>query len=94
MKTFTSYHLGQIAFEIDMTAQGNAYHGNSLLVALDIPDLSNEDKTILKWALKGKYNHSLQNVALNILKNASDKELKEYSKAWSKHNDYIDKEFG
>lgn len=94
MEAFTSYHLGQIAFEIDMTAQGNAYYGNSLLVALDIPELSSEDKTILKWALKGNYNHSLQNVALNILKHAKPNEVREYNLAWKRHNDYIDREHG
>ncbi len=41
------YGLIQIAAELRKTAQGEAYYGNALRVAKDIPGVTDEDRSIL-----------------------------------------------
>jgi len=41
------YNLKQIASEIQATAEGRAFYGNALFVAMDFPFLTAEDKNII-----------------------------------------------
>jgi len=65
------YDNKQVAKELMVTASGDAYYGNALYVALDIPGLTENEKDILKCYLAGTYpkygNHiSLQDIAIKI----------------------------
>lgn len=41
------YNVERIAWEMEQTALGNAFYGNALRVAKDIPSLSDEDLSLL-----------------------------------------------
>ena len=43
----STYNLKQIANEIQATAEGRAFYGNALFVAMDLPFLTAEDKNII-----------------------------------------------
>lgn len=61
------YLLNRIAWEIEQTALGNAFFGNSLYVARDVPGLSDEQREILTrfatGAQQGTDHVTLQSVA-------------------------------
>ncbi len=45
-----TYDLARIAQELDETALGNSYYGNSLYVALDLPCITNNDRDcLIRW---------------------------------------------
>lgn len=46
-KAAGSYSLHRIAWELAQTASGNAYHGNALRVAKDLPGLCDTDRALL-----------------------------------------------
>ena len=49
----TKYDHKQIAKELEATANGDAYYGNSLYVALDLPWTTQNDKSMLHRYLLG-----------------------------------------
>ena len=48
-----AYDDNQIAHELEQTALGNSYYGNSLYVALDMPVATDADKRMLHRYLHG-----------------------------------------
>jgi len=62
-----SYGLQRIASEIEDTALGRAYYGNSIYVARDLPFLTEEEVRELSAALDGEINSwRLQEIANKI----------------------------
>lgn len=47
------YDKHQIAKELKATALNEAYYGNALYVAMDIPSLTKDDRIVLKRYLRG-----------------------------------------
>lgn len=47
------YDLKRIAFELDATANGISYYGNALYVALDLPEITAKEKSMLNRYLYG-----------------------------------------
>lgn len=79
----TPYYTKQIAYELTQTALGHAYFGNALLVAIDLPCVTNEQKECIKRWLVGKEaiksgadTFMLQHIALDIL--AYDDQVTQY----------------
>lgn len=71
----SKYSLRKIAAELLSTAQGEAYHGNSLRVAKDIPGISSIERSTLDAWLTGRvdnnpfhYRMLLQDIAIKILR--------------------------
>ena len=67
------YDNKQIAKRLQDTAQGEYYDGNSLLVAKDIPGITEYEKSILEAWLTGTFNRDpfeyrmrLQDIAIKI----------------------------
>ena len=66
------YTLKAIAYELEQTALGKAYYGNSLRVAKDIKGLSSNDISLLERFLTGREDksgadfHALQALAVKI----------------------------
>ncbi|MCM3583827.1 hypothetical protein M3795_25480 [Ralstonia pickettii] len=58
-----TYDAKQIARELTATALGNAYHGNALRVAKDIPGVTSEDRAVLERFATGR-NGGMDHVAL------------------------------
>ena len=54
------YDAKKIAYELDKTAMGQGYFGNSLRVAKDFPFLSSWDRWVLDAWLTGKQNQVLE----------------------------------
>lgn len=67
------YDNKQIAKELQATAQGDAYYGNALYVALDFPFLTQKEKACLHRYLHGSELTSdrfqLQDLAIRVLNN-------------------------
>lgn len=65
-----TYDKKQIAAELTETALGNAYHGNALRVAKDLPGVTAEDRSVLdRWATGSQVatdGWALQRIALRI----------------------------
>ena len=68
-----SYDKARIAWEIQETAQGNAYFGNALLVAKDFEFLTPDDISVLERYLTGRESGSdrfrLQDIVIKIESN-------------------------
>jgi len=64
------YTAKRIAWELDRTAQGDAYYGNAIHVAMDIPGLSDADQMVLhRYAFgkaQGTDHVALQDIALRV----------------------------
>jgi hypothetical protein len=64
------YNTPQIAWELQETASGNAYHGNALRVAKDVPGVTDDDRALLDryatGANRGTDHVALQDLALRI----------------------------
>ena len=64
------YDKMRIAYELEQTALGNAYYGNSLRVAKDIPGLEPENISLLERWLSDRDTcgdgHDLQRLAMDI----------------------------
>lgn len=64
------YGLKQIAKELVATALGEAYYGNALYVAMDIPGLTEDERHVLKRYLDGTQSGTdhcaLQQIAAKI----------------------------
>jgi hypothetical protein len=64
------YNAAQIARELTDTALGNAYYGNALYVAKDIPSLTEPERhCVLRWlegAQRGTDHVELQSIANKI----------------------------
>lgn len=64
------YSLKQIARELRATASGEAYYGNALYVAMDMPGLTDaERRLILRWldgSQSGTDRFRLQDVAIKL----------------------------
>lgn len=69
------YDHHKIAQELDDTALGRSYYGNALYVALDIPCVTDEQKTVLRRWLDGTNTggdfHALQKIAIDIRQNGA-----------------------
>jgi hypothetical protein len=51
MTPATPYSISKIAAELDATALGEAYYGNALRVAKDIPEVTPDERSLLdRWA--------------------------------------------
>ena len=65
-----AYDEKQIAHELDQTALGHSYYGNSLYVALDMPVADKADKEMLHRYLHGSElltdRYVLQQLAIKI----------------------------
>lgn len=48
-----TYDVARIAYELEETALGNSYYGNSLYVALDLPCITHNDRGCLIRYLYG-----------------------------------------
>lgn len=48
-----TYDTKRIAKELTATALGNAYYGNALYVARDIPGVTDDDRLVLQRYLEG-----------------------------------------
>lgn len=66
------YDSKQIARELQATAQGDAYYGNALYVARDMPQITGNDRDCLTRWLFGTQTSSdrfrLQDIAIEIAK--------------------------
>lgn len=64
------YGYIEIANELQKTAQGEAYYGNALRVAKDIPEITPEERSVLDAFATGKYSFenrmALQDIAIKI----------------------------
>lgn len=64
------YDTQRIAYELTETALGNSYYGNALRVAKDLPELTQEDRSVLDRYATGIQTHtdsrSLQEIASKI----------------------------
>lgn len=62
-----AYDLEAIANELTETALGNSFHGNALYVAKDIPELTADERWVIKrWLNGSQWRHDwrdLQGVA-------------------------------
>lgn len=67
------YTIKQIANELQATAQGDAYYGNALYVARDLPEVTHNDKACLTRWIHGTQTSAdrfrLQDIVIEILKN-------------------------
>lgn len=70
MYLMTKYDYKQIARELNATASGESYYGNSLYVSLDMPWITKQDALMLHRYLHGSELSSdrfkLQNLAILI----------------------------
>lgn len=68
------YDKKQIGKELVETVLGNAYHGNALYVAMDIPALAEDERCVvqrwLKGAQRGTDHVALQHIAKKIIDHA------------------------
>lgn len=64
------YSLQRIAKELDLTAAGEAYYGNALRVAKDVPGVSGEDRLLLDRYATGRQRDpdhvALQELAIKL----------------------------
>lgn len=63
-----AYGAKRIAWELDATAQGQAYYGNALRVAKELPGVTAEDRSLLDRYATGA-NTGTDHVALQDLAN-------------------------
>lgn len=66
------YGAEQISKELSRTSQGDAYYGNALYIARDIPGISHDDRLVLSRWLNGNQTSgdrfALQDIAIKISK--------------------------
>lgn len=66
------YDRKQIAFELQATAQGDAYYGNALYVARDLPETTLNDKQCLtRWMYGTQTSEDrfrLQDIVINVMR--------------------------
>lgn len=71
-----SYNHQQIGLELQKTAAGDSYYGNALYVALDMPELSSEEKDVLHRYLHGSElttdRMRLQEIAIKVVEGATE----------------------
>lgn len=69
------YDRKQIAKELQATAQGDAYYGNALYVARDLPETTANDKQCLTRWMHGTQTSDdrfrLQDIVINIMREHS-----------------------